>query len=78
MFERGISDVEIRDVLENGQVIEAYPDDRPYPSRLMLGYCGGRPIHVLASADPEADATVVITVYEPEPGRWDDTFRDRK
>jgi len=65
-------------VLENGQVIEEYPDDSPYPSRLVLGQCGGRPLHVLASDDAGERVTVIITVYEPDPQRWDATFRHRR
>ena len=57
MFDRGISETDVRDVLEHGEVIEAYPDDLPYPSRLMLGHCGGRPVHVLASDDPDQEVS---------------------
>jgi len=32
MFERGISDLDIRSVLSNGEVIMYYHDDQPYPS----------------------------------------------
>ncbi len=78
MFERGISDTDVRDVLENGQVIEAYPDDLPFPSRLMLGRCAGLPVHVLASDDEQDQATVVITVYVPDQARWDAAFKRRR
>jgi hypothetical protein len=43
MFERRISHEEVRQVLEAGQIIERYADDVPYPSRLVLGWAGGRP-----------------------------------
>ena len=78
MFERGISEIEVRDVLENGEIIEAYPNDFPFPSRLVLGTSSGRPIHVVVSDDPQAKTTIVITVYEPDPARWDPTFRHRR
>ena len=78
MYERDVSETDVRDVLENGEVIEADPDNLPYPSRLMLGYPGGRAVHVLASDDPDVQATIVITVYEPDIGRWDSTFRHRR
>jgi len=78
MFERDISEVDIRDVLENGKVIESYPDDAPFPSRLMLGWCDGRAIHVLASDDSDNQVTVIITVYQPDPARWDATFTRRR
>ncbi len=40
MFERSIQDEDVRTVLRQGEVIEAYPDDTPYPSYLMLGWVG--------------------------------------
>ena len=78
MFSRGISDTEVRDIVENGEVIEEYPDDLPYPSRLMLGFVDGRPLHVVVSEDDSVQATVIVTVYEPDPKRWDKSFRRRK
>jgi hypothetical protein len=77
MFERDISEVEVRDVLENGKLVEIQ-DDVPFPSRIMLGYVGGRPVHVVASDNPEEQATIVITVYEPSPFVWDQTFMKRR
>jgi hypothetical protein len=44
MFERGISEREVRAVLESGRVIEDYPHDFPYPSRLLLGFVNARPL----------------------------------
>src|SRR5260370_16852128 len=52
MFERKISEAEIRSVIDTGQVIERYPDDVPYPSRLVLGWASGRAIHVVAATSP--------------------------
>ncbi len=78
MFSRGISEIDVRDILENGIIIEEKPDDSPYPSRLMLGFANGGPLHVVASDDPIEQATIVITVYEPDANRWDKDFRWRK
>jgi hypothetical protein len=78
MFEREITEQDIRHVLDTGETIEKYPDDKPYPSRLILGWCGGRPVHVVA-ADNIVDAeTIVVTVYEPTANAWKDGFRRRK
>jgi hypothetical protein len=38
MFRRGVSVEAIRQVLATGETIERYPDDTPYPSRLVLGW----------------------------------------
>jgi hypothetical protein len=78
MFERELTEIDVREVLENGKIIEKNPKDLPYPSYLMLGFPSKRPVHVVASDDPSIKATVVITVYCPDSKRWDKTFRRRK
>lgn len=78
VFERGICADDIRRILEHGVTIEEYPDDYPYASRLVLGWCGDRPVHLVAASNPTANETVVITVYEPDPDRWDSDFKRRK
>ena len=37
MFERKITELEVREALMAGETIESYPDDKPLPSRLVLG-----------------------------------------
>jgi hypothetical protein len=78
MFERGITISDVRDVLDNGEVIEDYPTDFPYPSRLVLGWRGVRPIHVVAADNQSAGETIVVTVYEPDSQQWDPDFKRRK
>jgi hypothetical protein len=38
MFARGISEADVQYVLATGKTLEAYLDDQPYPSRLILGW----------------------------------------
>lgn len=78
MFHRRITEAEVRHVLATGDVIEDYADDSPYPSRLVLGWCGSRPLHVVVAEKVEDHETIVITVYEPDPAEWDSTFRRRR
>lgn len=78
MFERRISQPQVRHVLETGEVIEDYPEDQPYPSRLVLGWHESRPIHVVAARNDEENETIVITVYEPGPDKWEPDFKRRK
>jgi len=77
MFERRISRDDVRHVVEYGRVVEDYPDDKPYPSRLMLGYCGEKPIHVVLADNFSADERIIITAYEPDPKQWDAHFMRR-
>jgi hypothetical protein len=78
MFERGIAEADVHKVLAEGEEIAEYPDDKPYPSRLLLGWSGRRPLHVVAAYNAEEDETIVVTVYEPDPALWEDGFRRRR
>ena len=78
MFQRQVSERDIRHVLESGEMIECYPDAVPYPSRLMLGWPGSRPLHVVAAENKKDRETIVITVYEPGPELWEADFKRRK
>jgi hypothetical protein len=78
MTERGIQVADVRHVLATGDVIEDYPNVYPYPSRLVLGFCGVRPLHVVAADNPIGPETIVITVYEPDLAQWDASFRVRR
>jgi hypothetical protein len=78
MFQRGIQRNAVLAVLSHGEEITDYPDDQPYPSRLLLGWVGGRPLHVAAARDPQTATCIVVTVYEPSPRLWAAEFRTRR
>jgi hypothetical protein len=76
MAERGIREEDVARVISEGKEIESYSEDKPYPSRLLLGWVERRPIHVVAAtAEHEI---IVITVYEPDPRQWEPGFERRK
>jgi beta-phosphoglucomutase-like phosphatase (HAD superfamily) len=75
MFERRITVEDVQAVVTNGEVIQSYPEDKPYPSRLVLGWRGARPIHVVVAEDSEEGILVVVTAYEPDPIQWGAGFR---
>jgi hypothetical protein len=65
---------EIRSVLENGEIIEDYPEDPRGHSCLMLGYGdAGRPIHIACS--PKKDFPAIITAYIPDKNEWSNQKR---
>jgi len=78
MVERRISSEDVRQVLAEGKEIESYPGDLPYPSLLLLGWCGSRPIHVVAADNASDNEIIIVTVYEPDPERWEPGFERRK
>ena len=75
--QRGILSKDIRNAVENGEIIEQYPDDFPFPSCLILGKdLAGNCIHVCMSE--EGTASRIITAYRPDPEKWSDDFRTRR
>lgn len=71
-----IAEHEVYEALLDGEVIEDYPDDTPYASCLIFGRSRvGRPNHVVCAYAPEDDRAIIVTVYEPDPGRWIDLRR---
>lgn len=68
---------DVRNVMAEGETIEDYPTDTPYPSRLLLGWRGDIPIHVVVARNTETAEIIVITVYIPDQARWDPAFRRR-
>ena len=78
MFERGVSAKKVLQVLESGETIEDYSAEMPEPSRLILGFQGRRPFHVVTSENPAANEITIITVYIPDPGKWNKDFKSRR
>ena len=78
MFERSISAKKISQSLQSGETIEDYSGEMPEPSRLILGFQGKRPFHVVTSENPETNEITIITVYIPDPDKWDKDFKSRR
>lgn len=64
----------LADVLQsvlNGEVIEDYPTDKPYPSCLILSATPeNEPVHSVWAYNKENGWAVLVTVYRPDPKRW--------
>lgn len=78
MLARGIRIDDARAVLLSGEVIEEYPDDRPFPSALMMASIGRRPLHVVVAYDEPAGLAYVVTAYEPDTEHFESDFRTRR
>lgn len=66
-----IAESEVRECVNNGEVIEEYPKDRPYSSCLIYGRTSeNRPLHVVCAPVVEEGVLIIITVYEPNPALW--------
>lgn len=67
----------IQSTLLNGEIIEQYPNDYPYPSCLVLNFLNGEtPIHVCVGLGE--GKLWIITAYYPNTNEWEDDFKTRK
>ena len=78
MFQRRVSEEEVKQVVSVGETIETYPEDKPFASRLMLGWSGSRPIHVVVADNVAAQEAIIIIVYQPDAEEWEAGFKRRK
>jgi len=77
MFRRGINMDDVLSVLVNGEIIEQYPTDYPFPSCLVLGYTrAGKTLHIVCGSN--GAELWLITVYIPSPADWTEDFRHRR
>lgn len=78
VFERRFTVDEVRGAIASGETIADYPNDTPYPSRLLLGFANKRPVHVVVAMDKPNQTCYVITAYEPDPAQWGTDLKTRK
>ncbi len=75
--ERGITIDDVMNAINNGDIIEHYPDDFPFPSCLILGLSVQNTyIHIVVSMDE--DKIYLITAYIPKSDKWEADFKTRK
>lgn len=74
---RNIRIAEITEAIAQGKVIENYPDDKYGASCLIAGFTeANRPLHIQCS-NPSRLLIKIITVYQPNPQRWNRNFTQR-
>ena len=78
MFERNVPVKKVSQAVQTGEIIEDYSAEMPEPSRLILGFQGKRPFHIVTSENPVTNEITIITVYIPDPQKWDKYFKGRR
>lgn len=74
--DRMITRLEVRRVIENGEIVEDYQNDPRGHSCLLLGFGDEqRPIHVVCA--PKPDYLAIITAYLPDQNVWTNNFKKR-
>ena len=77
MFRRNISLGEVKFILNTGEVIREFIDDKPNPSFLILGFIDHRPLHLLVAKDSVTGNCVMVTTYEPDGNVWSPDFKTK-
>lgn len=78
MFERGIAKQEAIEVIEQGEIIEQYKDDYPYPSYLIFKIVNDKPIHMVVADNISEMQKTIVTVYIPDSANFELDFKTRK
>jgi hypothetical protein len=71
---RSLLETAIRD----GEIIAVYPEDKPYPTKLIVSTVEHKIIHLVVALDEMNGVCVIVTVYEPDVAIWEDNFRKRR
>jgi len=67
-IKRHIWKEDIEAAVLNGEIIEEYLDDKPFPTYLIFGKTKkDKPLHIVCSNSPRPK---IITAYEPKKERW--------
>lgn len=75
--ERNITVDDVMNAIDNGEIIEQYPDDFPFPSCLILGLSiNDVYIHIVVSMND--DKIYLITAYIPDTDKWEADLKNRK
>lgn len=78
MFKRDIEINDVRKIIGEGVVVTEYPNDKPYPSWLLLGFINKRPIHVVVAKAYSEAKCIVITAYQPDTSLWESDFKTKR
>jgi len=77
MQERSIEPNDVIHCINNGKIIEHYPQAYPYPACLVLGTRGyGTCVHIVVGYG--SDLIWIITAYKPDETEWTNEYSERK
>lgn len=77
LCQRDITQEDIEQAILNGEIIEEYKQDYPYPSCLILGKTNNNKIiHVVCGVGE--NELWIITSYYPNEDEWQDNLKTRK
>ena len=69
----------IKEIINDGKMLNEYLDDKTYPSALIYGKtASNRPLHVVCAYNQEDDIVIIIAAYHPDPNVWENNTIRRK
>ena len=63
---------------ESYEIAEAYPDDKYFPSYLLLGRRDEEIFHALFGTDVDGQNVRVVMAYYPAPEEWEEDRKTRR
>lgn len=79
MRDDNLTTLDVLEAIRNFEIIEEYPDARPFPACLLLCWeKGKKPLHVVCGLPEHANMLIIVTVYIPSKEKWPDYRRQRK
>lgn len=77
LLQRNITQQDVEKALSNGEIIEEYESDYPYPSCLVYGVnLDSKVLHVVCGSN--GDELWIITAYYPDDIEWEKDLKTRK
>jgi len=76
--QRSITRETIIAAVESYEIVEAYPEDKYFPSYLLLGRQNEEVFHALFGTDVDGQNVRVITAYYPSPIEWEEDLKTRR
>lgn len=74
--QRNIKTSDVEQCILQGEIIEQYPNDKPFASCLMYAVVKLENIHIVISCDKEK--IYIVTAYRPSADKWENDFKTRK
>jgi hypothetical protein len=78
MLYRDISKADLATLITHGEIIEDYPNDFPFPGKLVFKMVNNRPLHVVIALNAEKSEGIVVTLYEADSLHFEPDFKTRK
>ena len=78
MIYRNIKREELEELLKGAEVVENYPLDFPFPSKLIFKMINNRPLHAVVAFSEPDKIGIIVTLYEPDLMHFEADFKTRR